>query len=274
MDTNEHTYSVIVDNETIGYRQYGNGPKLLLIHGFGIDSNIWRNVIPELSKIVTVITLDLRGYGLNSSTTNSVDTISQTNFLTKFIDGIDGVDYILGYSYGGRIVYEYAKKPHNNIQKVFIMQTPFFKSRMIRLIKGLFNFSGKNKHIGTVTKYIVTRYPLKEALMTMFGIMDISNKEVFDECVKRFLFEPNVEAVFKGTAHLFEPIHKITLEQFKVPFHFIYGSHDKFAKVSMVKRIMPFLKNSKLDIVDGVFHLLPLEKPKELAAILISEVKK
>jgi haloacetate dehalogenase len=44
----------------------GNGPPLLLLHGFPQSHHIWHRVTPELSKTYTVIAIDLRGSGASS----------------------------------------------------------------------------------------------------------------------------------------------------------------------------------------------------------------
>ena len=44
----------------------GNGPPLLLLHGFPQTHLIWRKVLPQLSRSFTVVTTDLRGYGDSS----------------------------------------------------------------------------------------------------------------------------------------------------------------------------------------------------------------
>ena len=44
----------------------GNGPPLLLLHGFPQTHLIWRKVLPQLSRSFTVVATDLRGYGDSS----------------------------------------------------------------------------------------------------------------------------------------------------------------------------------------------------------------
>jgi haloacetate dehalogenase len=44
----------------------GNGPPLLLLHGFPQTKAIWELVAPELAKSFTVVASDLRGYGQSS----------------------------------------------------------------------------------------------------------------------------------------------------------------------------------------------------------------
>ena len=47
----------------IHYRQIGNGPGLVLLHGFPQTAHMWRKVMPALADRFTVVAPDLRGYG-------------------------------------------------------------------------------------------------------------------------------------------------------------------------------------------------------------------
>jgi haloacetate dehalogenase len=47
----------------IAYRRMGNGPPLLLLHGFPQTHAMWHATAPLLAERFTVITADLRGYG-------------------------------------------------------------------------------------------------------------------------------------------------------------------------------------------------------------------
>jgi len=44
----------------------GNGPPLLLIHGYPQTHVEWHRIAPELAKRYTVVLVDLRGYGDSS----------------------------------------------------------------------------------------------------------------------------------------------------------------------------------------------------------------
>lgn len=54
------------DNQVIAYEVAGNGPPLLLLHGFPQTRAMWRPIVPALSQDFTVVTADLRGYGASS----------------------------------------------------------------------------------------------------------------------------------------------------------------------------------------------------------------
>ncbi|WP_330443239.1 alpha/beta fold hydrolase [Flavobacterium sp. C4GT6] len=50
-------------NSTISYTDTGNGPVLVMLHGFLENSNMWEHYITEFSKQYRVITVDLLGHG-------------------------------------------------------------------------------------------------------------------------------------------------------------------------------------------------------------------
>lgn len=63
------------DNQIIAYEVAGNGPPLLLLHGFPQTRAMWRPLLPALTESFTVVTADLRGYG-ESSKPSSVAEMS------------------------------------------------------------------------------------------------------------------------------------------------------------------------------------------------------
>lgn len=54
------------NDQIIAYEVAGNGPPLLLLHGFPQTRAMWRPLVPALADQFTVVTADLRGYGDSS----------------------------------------------------------------------------------------------------------------------------------------------------------------------------------------------------------------
>ena len=55
-----------VNGQRIAYAKGGNGPALLLLHGFPQTHAMWHAVAPILASRFTVVASDLRGYGSSS----------------------------------------------------------------------------------------------------------------------------------------------------------------------------------------------------------------
>lgn len=65
--------TVAGDGADIFCRIGGNGPPLLLLHGFPETHAMWHRVAPRLAKDFTVIVADLRGYGQSSTPAPTAD---------------------------------------------------------------------------------------------------------------------------------------------------------------------------------------------------------
>ncbi len=59
----DEEHVVTVDGATVAYRTVGEGPALVLLHGFPLSSLTWRKVVPALSRACTCWAFDLIGFG-------------------------------------------------------------------------------------------------------------------------------------------------------------------------------------------------------------------
>ncbi|CZS90722.1 hypothetical protein WAI453_003998 [Rhynchosporium graminicola] len=75
----------------------GNGPPLLLIHGFPQTHHIWHKITPSLTNSFTVIAIDLRGYGKSSKPPSTISDSHKT--YSKSVMGEDCIAVMLKLGY-------------------------------------------------------------------------------------------------------------------------------------------------------------------------------
>jgi pimeloyl-ACP methyl ester carboxylesterase len=102
--------STEVDGYSIAYREAGQGPALVLLHGFLCDSRCWRRQLAGLSDSFRVVAWDAPGAG---SSSDPPDTFTTTNYaccLASFLDAL-GIDraHVLGLSWGGILAQEFYR---------------------------------------------------------------------------------------------------------------------------------------------------------------------
>jgi pimeloyl-ACP methyl ester carboxylesterase len=84
----------------------GQGPPIVLAHGFALDSRMWDDQVPELAARYSVIRYDLRGFGKSGMRD---EPYTHAEDLKGLIDRLDlGRVALMGLSLGGGAVINFA----------------------------------------------------------------------------------------------------------------------------------------------------------------------
>jgi len=98
----------------------GRGDPLLMIHGWGVNSEIWNSLVDELKLFVTVYVVDLPGMGgsvsISPYTLDNIAKEIKANVPIKKCN-------ILGWSLGGQVAMYLAIKMPEFVEKLILMST-------------------------------------------------------------------------------------------------------------------------------------------------------
>jgi pimeloyl-[acyl-carrier protein] methyl ester esterase len=96
-------------------------PTLLLLHGWGMNSNVWKPVLPGLESHYQIHLVDLPGHGINSD----VNADSMQDIVALFSDLINELGqekvHIMGWSLGGLIAQALADEIPEKIQSLTLV---------------------------------------------------------------------------------------------------------------------------------------------------------
>ncbi|MDJ0822802.1 MAG: alpha/beta hydrolase [Paracoccaceae bacterium] len=113
-----------VNDQTIAYDVAGQGPAVLLLHGFPQTRAMWDRIAPALARDFTVVTADLRGYGASSKPRDmpqmSFRVMGQdmTALMTHL--GFDRF-HLVGHDRGARVAHRIALDTPALIQSLTVM---------------------------------------------------------------------------------------------------------------------------------------------------------
>ena len=104
----------------------GHGPNLTMLHGWGLNGAVWNGVRDALAKKFTLHIVDLPGHGHSQGEAITI--------LTEIVDSIAKVmprySHLLGWSLGGQIALELARRHADRIDKLLLVATtPCFLQR-------------------------------------------------------------------------------------------------------------------------------------------------
>ena len=113
---------VSVDEITFHYLTVGQGPTVILLHGYTQTSRMWRPIIPLLSQKFTVIAPDLPGIGDSDIPADGLDMKTaaiRVHQLAKSL-GI-GKARVVGHDIGLMVAYAYAAQFPAETEKLVVM---------------------------------------------------------------------------------------------------------------------------------------------------------
>jgi pimeloyl-ACP methyl ester carboxylesterase len=110
---------------TIHVRAGGNGPAVVLIHGFGDTGDMWAPLAADLARDHTVVVPDLRGMGLSSHPPGGYDKRTQAADIRAVLTRLN-VDKaaVVGHDIGTMVAYAYAARYPDKTEKLVVMDAP------------------------------------------------------------------------------------------------------------------------------------------------------
>jgi pimeloyl-ACP methyl ester carboxylesterase len=122
----KHEY-IVSNGIKLHYVTQGEGPLMLMLHGFPEFWYSWRHQIPEFAKDYKVVALDLRGY--NESDKPSEQSAYGMNEFIKDIEGvIQGLGYdrciLVGHDWGGAIAWCFAYAHPEMVERLIVLNIP------------------------------------------------------------------------------------------------------------------------------------------------------
>lgn len=261
-----------IEGYRMRYLRAGNGPPVLLIHGLMAYSFSWRQVIPALCSIRTVIAPDQLGTGFSDHPSNlDLSLTGSAHRLWKLLDGLGiSTTDVIGSSLGGGIAVRLTAMSPERVKKLALAApinpwslharwvTKFLAKRSgekmfmasLPLIRATANFwlkrlFGDPKRIapGTLEGYAA---PLMKPSAWNYGISVMQN---WAASMKQL--EQDYAAVADNPALL------------------VWGDRDIAVWPRSAQEILKRMKHARLVTMNGVGHIPYDEVPDEFNRILL-----
>jgi pimeloyl-ACP methyl ester carboxylesterase len=142
------------DGVTLAVTDEGDGPAVLLVHGFPDSAHVWRKQIPPLLDAgLRVVAPDLRGFGA-SDRPEAVDDYALTRSIADMLAVLDalGIEraHVVGHDFGAAIAWVLAMAAPDRVQRLVAMSVGHPGTRGLRTIEQrekawyqlLFQFAG------------------------------------------------------------------------------------------------------------------------------------
>ena len=263
----------------INYYEAGQGPPVLLLHGFGACAYTWRFIIPPLAADHRVITMDLKGFGLSDKPADDRYAIDdQAEIIAAFIRSQDLKDAVLvGNSMGGGVAlltyFKFKGESPGRIKSLVLIDSAGYDQKLpwfiaILRVPGLAQIS-----TGLVPPRTTAQLVLKKCFYDQAKV----SEEMIDTYAY-YLGLPGAREALIRTARKVVPADLAEVSaRFKtiaVPVLVLWGAEDQVVPLKVGRYFKRDIPGAELVILPRCGHLPQEEEPGETVRIVKAFLEK
>jgi pimeloyl-ACP methyl ester carboxylesterase len=260
--------------DRVAYRDAGEGPALLLIHGMAGSSATWRAIMPQLSKKYRVVAPDLLGHGESDKPRGDYSLGAFAVWLRDFLDelGITRAT-VVGQSLGGGVAMQ------------FVYQHPDYCERLVLISSG-----GLGPDVGFILRLlsapgaefvlpVVAPQPVLavgnklKSWLVGAGIQSPRGAELWSaysslsDRQTRQSFLRTLRSVVDYRGQAVSALNRLRL-QTELPVMAIWGEKDNIIPVEHAYAAQAARETSRLEVLPGVGHFAQVEAPTRVVELI------
>lgn len=248
--------TVEIDGIQVAYERAGDGPPLVLLHGYAGDGpTTWRRQLDDLSDEFTVVAWDAPGAGRSSDPPETFGMAGYADCLAGFIGALGLADpHVLGLSFGGALAIELCRR-HPMIPKTLVLESAYagwagslpaeVTDQRLRQALTLSELSPD--------EFVDTLLPTMFSSGTPAEDVDALGRAIRE-------FHP---AGFRAMAHASAEDLSDALPLVAVPTLLVYGDDDQRAPLNVAEQLHAAIAGSTLVVLPGAGHVCNIEAPED-----------
>lgn len=237
----------------------GQGPAVLLVHGYPLDHQMWRHQIEELSRDFRIIAPDLRGFGQSNVTPGLVTMQRYADDLVALLEALDARDQVTvcGLSMGGYIAFQFALRHRSRLAKLVLCDTKAAADTP----------EAAKTRVDTAQKVLAEgpQAIVDGMLPKLFALESFDKLADVVKATRKVMLDTKpdgIAAALRGMAE--RPDVTGDLKSIDVPTLVLCGEHDVITPVAEMRAVAEKLPQAQFVLIPGAGHMAPLERPREV----------
>lgn len=236
-------------------------PHLVLLHGWGLHSGVWKTFLPWLTPHFQVTQIDLPGFG------NTSADISWTDIARALPVLVPAPAIWLGWSLGGLLALEIAARYPQRVQALCLLAaTPCFVRRedwltaMPEAVFAAFSDALQKNPLMTLERFLALQckgsVSMKTDIRFLQGVLAAEKK-------------PSEKSLHAGLQQLASVDSRDALRLLVMPVQVILGEKDSLIPVAVAGALKVFNPSVNVTVVEGAAHLPFVSHPQACCAALL-----
>jgi pimeloyl-ACP methyl ester carboxylesterase len=258
------------EDAAIYYEIEGQGPPLILLHGYALNGLMWEFQKPALSKTHKLVTVDLRGFG-KSSCGKCWSGAYMAEDLKGIIESLRLTDVtLLGFSMSGPVAVRLALEIPDIITRLILVSSILPSSGRPRT-EGEIQF--QERELAALEKGDVRGWTEAIAFRTgpLVGKMFQKNPAaapLWERIINRH-HRDYLLCMMHGRLGTVSNIDwRSRLSKIRQQTLVIAGAEDK-KFIDASRRLADVIPNSKFEIIENAGHMVNLERPDEFNRVIL-----
>ncbi len=268
---------VDVGRAKIAYIVEGNGLPIVLIHGYPTSSFLWRKVIRLLSSKYRCYAPDLLGLGdTEVSLEEDYSMPSQAEMVKGFLDALkmDSAT-IVAHDQGGACGQIFAARYPDRVENLVLVDCVAYNNWPVPRVKLRMRLAELPFTACLFESYRLMKLFSRSKFSLMGSVYDKSciTAEVITEYLRPIYITRERKRKFRkfllsgDCRYTMEIVDE--LRRFNKPTMIVWAAEDRFLPVSWGRKLYDEIQGARrFEIIPFAGHLLPEEKPEELAKLI------
>ncbi|MGA7396825.1 MAG: alpha/beta fold hydrolase [Solirubrobacterales bacterium] len=261
--------------QQISYREMGEGPAIILVHGITSSSRTWKQTMPLLAKNHRVVAFDLFGHGKSSKSIKDCSLgayASTLRDLTVLLEMPRAT--IVGHSLGGGIAMQFAYQFPERLERMVLVSAGGL-GRDVNLALRAATLPGSE-----LVMPLMFSSPMREAaqkiggLFSKVGIHGNADIEGVSEgfaslgdTATRRAFIQTMRAVADANGQRVDALDRIHLTEL-LPTMVVWGARDRIIPVSHAHEAIKLMPECRLEIFEDSGHFPFNNHPHRFAGLI------
>jgi pimeloyl-ACP methyl ester carboxylesterase len=263
------------------YVEAGDGPLVLLLHGFPEFWYSWRHQIPALATRFRVVAPDLRGYNETEKPQSGYDVRTLVEDVACLVRAL-GHDRcrLAGHDWGGVIAWATAARYPEIVERLSILNAP----HPTAMASALWSSASQRKLSRYIFAFQIPGIPERRFRARNFAILDKSIRgrmvhperlsEADLDAFKGALARPGAlrstlayyRAAFRGAIRSGFSTHDVMI---RVPTQVIWGEQDFALGVELVQNLSRWVEDLELELLPTAGHWVQQDEPEITSDLML-----
>jgi 3-oxoadipate enol-lactonase len=248
---------------SLGVDVSGNGPPLLLVHGFPLDHSMWQAQIAEFATTHRVIAPDLRGFGLSDASGETVTMEQFADDLAALLGGLSVTEPVVfcGLSMGGYVAWQFFARHRAQLSKLILCDTRAAadspEAAQARLATAA-------KVLGEGAQAVANSMPAK-----LFAPAAIDEQPNVVAATRQVMLNTRPQAIAAALRGMAERADfRERLATIDVPTLVVCGTFDSIVPLAEMRDIAAQIPHAQFAEIPAAGHMSPLEQPAAVNEVM------